>query len=164
MNDEAIISSLQLVKSSFRDCPNIAVETERVVRNETAHFTSYGWLKALCPGMEAFAPDYPYEWTSLKSFWDNNNQFIPMGIVPMVESSSAMMESRGERNFIQFADTDSAFMAVATVLYNRRNANGTADAGEWFSNRPDAVGVAARAKYDAVADNITPHFCIDNNI
>jgi len=161
---QSLINSLKLVKSSYPDCPNLAVEVERVARNETEHFMSWGFLRSLSCGMEAFAPDYPYGW-GLRDFWDNHNEYIPAGTIPMVENNSAEMASRGSRNFIKFVDTDSSLMSVAEVLYQRRDkATNKADAGEWFSFRTDAVGVAARAKYDAVADSIIAHLCIENNL
>ena len=160
-----LINSLKLVKTSYPDCPNLAVEVERVCRNETEHFKSIGFLRSLSCGMEAFAPDYPYGWSNLREFWDNYNQYIPAGTIPMVENNSAEMASRGSRNFIKFVDTDSSLMSVAEVLYQRRDkATKKADAGEWFSFRTDAVGIAARAKYDSVTNNITPHICIDNGL
>lgn len=162
---QLLVNSLRLVKTSYPDCPNLAVEVERVARVESEHFKSTGFLRSLSCGMEAFAEDYPYGWSNLRDFWDNYNQYIPQGTITMVETDSAEMASRGSRNFIQFSDTDSSLMSVAEVLYQRRDkVTGKADAGEWFSFRTDAVGVAARAKYDAVAHNITPHLCIDNNL
>ena len=56
--DEEIKSALQKVKDTFG--LNVAIQIEKVFRNETAHFKSQGFLNSFSAGMEATIAIYPY--------------------------------------------------------------------------------------------------------
>lgn len=96
----------------------IAENVERIFRLETDHFTSTGYVKTGAAGMLAFAPEYPYGFNSLKSFWDNNPEFAPTGI----------WEDKRGYKYLKFKD-EGGFMTVAQVLLLRGN-----DPGRYFAD------------------------------
>ncbi len=152
MKDEEIISALKAVANTYGK--PMAINVEKLFRNETRHFASGGFVRTLSPGMEAAAQIFPYGWSSLKNFWSANPNYAPIGLDKQVENSSAMLESRGERTFIKFPNITSAMMSVAELLKLRGG-----DPGTWFSNASDANGVAARAKYNGELSKIIARFC-----
>ena len=131
--DQEIISALKKVKYLYGK--PAAIKVEALFRNETAHFKSGNFAITFSPGMEAVKlPNgsvlpYPYGWTSLKEFWENNPNYKPIGLHMQVENSSRALKSRGERAFIKFASIESSFMTVAYRLQKKGW-----NTGAWFSN------------------------------
>lgn len=131
--EKAIIAALTKIKDLYRK--PAAIKVEALFRNETRHFKSGNYAVTLSPGMEAVKrPDgsalpYPYGWTSLRKFWDENPQYKPTGLHLQVENDSGQAKSRGERAFIKFPSVEAGFMTVAKRLQD----NGW-DTGTWFAN------------------------------
>lgn len=134
--EKEIIESLTKIRNLYGKIA--AVKIESLFRNETRHFKSTQYAATFSPGMEAVKRadgsvlPYPYGWTSLRKFWDENPQYKPIGLHMQVENDSGMMKSRGERAFIKFASIEAGFMAVAERLKNKGW-----DTGAWVSNDKD---------------------------
>lgn len=136
--EKEIIAAIAKVKGLYGKPSSIKVEA--VFRNETRHFKSGNFAKTYSPGMEAVKrPDgsvlpYPYGWTSLRTFWDENPQYKPTGLYMQVENDSGQAKSRGERAFIKFPSVEAAFITVAKRLQMKGW-----DTGAWFAdaNHPD---------------------------
>lgn len=147
ITDNLIISALKVVAEKFGI--EQAKEVERVFRNETKHFKSGGFEKTLSPGMEAFGETSPWGWKVAIGYWLVNTKYAPTEIIPLVENSSGMMESRGERKFLKFASLEASMMTVAYILHSRGG-----DGGSWFS----VTDAAQRLKYNDYLKQIIPHF------
>jgi len=103
-----------------------AKKLEKLVRWETAHFTSNGFKKTLSAGMEATKTKFPYGWTSLSSYWKLQPDAAPL-------NEFAKMTDSGNRtvNFLVFKSFLGALKTIAKVLDNRNW-----DIGSWYSNEP----------------------------
>lgn len=136
--EKEIIAAITKVNEAYGK--PAAIKVEALFRNETRHFKSGNYAATFSPGMEAVKkPDgsalpYPYGWTSLREFWDQNPQYKPTGIHLQVENDSGQAKSRGERAFIKFPSVEAAFMTVAKRLQMKGW-----DTGAWFAdaNHPD---------------------------
>ncbi|MEI6487333.1 MAG: hypothetical protein WCP52_00150 [Bacteroidota bacterium] len=98
--------------------------------------------------MEAFSDISPYGWHKCESFWTNNHNYHPIGILKMKENTSALMESRGERRFVKFDTIEAAMMTVADVI-NKADGNG----GAWNSN-----DVTVQKKYSDYLATVLPRY------
>jgi len=147
MKEEDLLNAFKLIVDKFGW--QFASIIEQVFRNETNHFKSSNFLKTFSAGMEAFSDVEPYGWSSAKQYWRDNKAYAPVGIYKQVENSSAILDSRGVRRFIQFASLEASLMTVAHII-NIRGGNG----GSWFS----VTDKAAQAKYNAALNQIIPRF------
>lgn len=122
----------------------IARNVEKIYRLETAHFTSGQYLRTGSAGMLATAGSnyqYPYGWTSLKSWWDTNPLRKPIGTVRWKSKSGKIY------HYIAFPGA-LGFLALAEILKIRNN-----NAGSWYSTQP-----AQQAEYEAKLANITTQY------
>jgi hypothetical protein len=127
MIEKEIESALNKVKEVYG--VNYAKRLEQLFRNETAHFKSGNFLKTLSPGMEVGAKViYPYGWSSLFEFWENNPQYKPTGTHSQAENTSALAKKRGVRTFIKFGSVEASMMTVAHLIKLRGG-----NFGAWFS-------------------------------
>lgn len=122
-----------------------AKRLEQLFRNETSHFKSGNFLKTLSAGMEVGAKViYPYGWSSLVDFWENNPQYKPTGTYSQAENTSALAQKRGVRTFIKFGSVEASMMTVAHLIKLRGGRFGS-----WFSTKADQ-----QLKYEHELDNI----------
>jgi len=85
--------------------PEIAVLTEKVMRLETAHFTSPIYLKTGSGNITAFNNEYPYGWTyELKPFWEENEEMKPVGIFENVNNNWKYLQFYGKTGIINVAE------------------------------------------------------------
>lgn len=140
------------IKNAFAEVlkiygPDLAKETEKIFRLETRHFKSGNFLKTLSPGMEATKFQFPFGWTSLTKLWSETN-FAPLGTFAQTENDTAIMKSKGIKNYIVFPDIESAVFSVAEILRKRGG-----KAGTWF-----AIERKAQETYQQYADKVKPKF------
>jgi hypothetical protein len=135
MIEKEIESALNKVKEVYG--VNHAKRLEQLFRNETAHFKSGNFLKTLSAGMEVGAKViYPYGWSSLFEFWENNPQYKPTGTHSQAENTSALAKKRGVRTFIKFGSVEASMMTVAHLIKLRGG-----NFGRWFATQdhPDKI-------------------------
>jgi len=121
---------------------------EQLFRNETGHFKSSLFPITWGAGMEAFAPEFPYGWTRLNIFWLDNKDYQPIGIHKMIENTSELQQSRGERKFIVFENLTASMMSVA------KDIELIGGFGAWFDNNK-----ADQTAYEQTLNSIIPHYC-----
>lgn len=116
-----------------------ARKLERMVRWETAHFTSNAFKKTFAAGMEATKTTFPYGWTSLASYWKLQPDSAPLNeFVVMTDSGGRKVK------FLKFKSFLGALKTMAKFL-----SNNNWNAGEWYSNDPEAQKMYA-SKIDTV--------------
>ena len=118
---------------------------EQLFRLETAHFTSVQWKVCNTAGMEVFAKEFPYGWSTLKKYADQN------GLKASDFSTYTMTENRTgkQKTFIVFPNAYTSFMFVAFLL-NSRGWN----AGSWYSTDP-IKQMTYMAKLTAITPKLT---------
>ncbi len=131
--EASIKSALQKVKDMYGK--ETAINVEKIFRWETRHFQSGGFKNTNAPGMEAVMvtnsegkkvpKSYPYGWTSLKSFWDANPKYKPMGIYTTPENVTGIIKP-----FLIFPTIEGSMLTLAFWLQTRRP-------GNWFSTMPE---------------------------
>ncbi len=104
---------------------------ERMYRLETAHFKSEQFKKGFTAGMEAFSDKFPYKWSSLQAFIEEE----ATDLSPSDFSTFTMREGgTGKiKTFIKFPSIPDAFNFLAFVL-NKRKWN----YGSWYSTKPES--------------------------
>lgn len=149
MTESTIMQALKNVATVYGN--EYAIGCERLFRNETRHFKSSNFFKTFSPGMEAVKGlnNMPYGWGSLKTFWENNTRYAPIGLHRQVENTSALAQSRGERVFIAFPNVEAAMMTLCEFI--RIKGQGW---GRWFSKDKET-----QAKYETYLKTIKPRYC-----
>jgi hypothetical protein len=128
---------------ALKKYPRSIVENcERIFRLETSHFSSLQFLKTWSPGMERFAPSYPYGWTTLdKIFWSSNPIHKPIGIFTMPENKTGITKT-----FLKFLTLTDSVLTVCAFLQNNGN-----NPAAWYSKDE-----TAQAHYQKTLDGIIP--------
>jgi hypothetical protein len=116
-----IKQSFQKAKSHYSD--DIVRNAERIYRLETNHFKSGQFQGSGSAGMEKAADSFPYGWNSLKTFWNENLAYRPIGFKPYTESGTGKT-----KYFLNFPTIEGGVMTVCEVLKLRGN-----NAGAWYS-------------------------------
>lgn len=107
----------------------IARNAEKIMRLESAHFTSKGFKITKGAGMQATTNNFPYGWNSHKKFWLSNLMLMPTKLHTMNENKQADIPNSGiVRKFIVFP---SYYAGVAALCYFLQQHNN--NAGRWFS-------------------------------
>lgn len=128
--NEAIRAGLRYVMDVYGR--EYAENIERLIRWETAHFTSKQWKQGNTAGMESTAPNFPYGWSSLETWADLN------GIAPDQFSTYKMIENNTNisKDFIRFPSVYAFIAFLAWFIKNRRSGR----MGYWYSlNETNAV-------------------------
>lgn len=122
---------------------------ERLMRWETAHFKSKQFGLTYSAGMEV--PDgikkFPYGWTSMKKFWEDNPNFAPVGWVTMHENAGDQADKNADR-FVKFPSFKAALFSLCEYLVKYGN-----NAGRWYS-----TDAAAQARYEDKLRTVKPRF------
>jgi len=122
------------IKQAFIDLKKIFTKetlqvTEKILRLETAHFSSGGYKNTLGAGMEVFKNSFPYGWNSLKIFWEQNPQFAPVKFWTVNENVQKDVKNSGvKKTFLVFPSVISGIATTAQIMKLRGN-----NAGAWFS-------------------------------
>lgn len=123
---------------------------EQLFRNETRHFKSSLFLETYGAGMEATVNSFPYGWNRLSKFWNENPNYAPNGVFKMIENTSELQVSRGERKFITFPNLTASMMTVA------KDIELIGHFGAWFNNiEKDQI------VYEQTLNSIIPHYTIE---
>lgn len=110
-----------------------AQNIERVLRWETAHFTSKQWLQGNTAGMEATTTNFPFGWSSLQEFT------LAYQLDPDLFTTYTMVENNTgiTKRFIRFPDAGTFVLFLAWFIYTKRNGR----FGYWYSlNEASARG------------------------
>ena len=109
-----------LYRIAFDYGEDVASTVEKMLRWETAHFTSAGFLRTRAAGMEAVSKTYPYGWSIPAAVWSSNPDYKPTGLTRMIDS--------GNRDvwFITFSHVYHAAVVMAEYVKKYR-------AGRWYS-------------------------------
>lgn len=120
---EQLASALKLIQDQYG--VEYARDIERLIRWETAHFTSQQWKQGNTAGMEATAPTWPYGWNSLETF------ATMFSIDPALFSTYSMIENNTNvtKTFIRFPNIYSFVLFLAWFIANRRQGR----IGYWYS-------------------------------
>jgi len=102
-----------------------AEQIEKVLRWETAHFTSKQWLQGNTAGMEATSLNFPFGWSSLQEFVNT------YGLDPGDFSTYTMVENNTgiTKRFIKFPDVYTFIVFLAWFIKTKRNGR----IGNWYS-------------------------------
>lgn len=133
------VSSLQDV---FKDIEakygtDVAQNVEKIYRLETAHFTSTGYHNTGAAGMMSFSSEYPYGWYEFTSYWAENKDYKPIGVVTLQGSDNQ------PHNYLKF-NNFGGFYTLAEFLKNHNN-----NPGRWNS-----LDAAQQQSYNNAIDNI----------
>lgn len=109
-----------LYRIAFYQGIEVAQEVERMLRWETAHFTSEGFRLTRAAGMEAVSKTYPYGWSLPVPLWTNNPDVRPAGLTRMIDSGNRDVQ------FITFKHVYHAMLVMADYIVRYR-------AGRWYS-------------------------------
>lgn len=102
-----------------------AEQIEKVLRWETAHFTSKQWLQGFTAGMEATNTSFPFGWSSLQEFTTNFGLNAgDFSTYTMVENNTGIT-----KRFIKFPDPYTFVVFLAWFIKNKRNGR----IGNWYS-------------------------------
>jgi hypothetical protein len=151
--DSVIITALKAVDSAFGY--DMAVNVERLFRNETNHFRSQNFLRTKCPGMEISRRDtiLPYGWISCADLWKSHKQFAPIGLFRQKENNSLLAKAEGIQTFLVFPSVKACMMTVAWHLHKADPTH--KNPGVWFAR--DKV---LQNKYSDYLLGIYPRFCV----
>ena len=124
--EQDAVKALKAAEKKFGT--DAAALLERVMRWETAHFTSGQYKRTGSPGMEIGGSNksYPYGWVTPVGLWEKNPQYKPIGTYTTPENQTGKIKT-----FIKFPSVEAAVMTLGEVLKNR-NWN----AGSWYSTNP----------------------------
>ena len=135
-----------VLKFAFKTVVNkygveIARNTERIIRLETAHFTSNLWIKYNNAGMQAVENDFPYGWESMRKLWGESVPKMVNGVIPLKENKQKDVKGSGIiQSFIIFSNPLAQILSIATFLLNHDN-----DAGDWFAAKEsEQIGYEAK--------------------
>lgn len=140
-----------ILKLKQKQGQDIAELIERVIRRETAHFTSGQYKRTGSPGMETGyingdtdkpKKQFPYGW-ALRDFWTKNPKYAPSGTYTMPENKTGI-----KKTFIVFPSVEAATFTLAEHL-RKKNWN----AGAWYSTKP-----SLQADYNRELNRIIPRF------
>jgi hypothetical protein len=102
-----------------------AEQIEKVLRWETAHFTSKQWLQGNTAGMEATSLNFPFGWSSLQEFVDNYGlNSGDFSTYTMVENNTGIT-----KRFIKFPDVYTFIVFLAWFIKTKREGR----IGYWYS-------------------------------
>lgn len=104
---------------------------ERLIRLETANFTSKQWTEFNTAGMEAFENNFPYGWSSLDEWAEAMN--LPENLFYL----GSMRENQTgiEKQFIGFPDPYLFTLFLAWFIQTKR----AGQVGKWYSLNNDSA-------------------------
>jgi hypothetical protein len=106
-----------------------AKNVERLLRWETAHFKSRQWKNGSTAGMEATTEKFPFGWSSLKKFVNENNiSENKFSTYKMIENNTGITKT-----FIKFPDEFTFIIFLAWFIRNVRNNR----FGYWYSTNEE---------------------------
>lgn len=139
----------QDAKNAFQELKKVYTPSqvgvvEKIMRLETAHFTSGNYKLTGSGGMEIATGKnlFPYGWTTPAKLWASS-VFRPTGTKTMKENGTGKLKT-----FLVFPTVKAAVFTIAEVMKNR-NFN----AGSWFSNNQ-----AEQEKYNKSINAIKARF------
>jgi hypothetical protein len=138
--EKTIRAGMDAVKARYGI--SIAQSVERIFRLETNHFRSGGWKATLAPGMHPFAKKQPYNWSSLRAFWDATPAARPIGVDTLTEGGTNL-----KRDYLVFNNIG-GFLTLAEVMKIRGNNPGT-----WYSTDPTKI-----SQYNGSLSSIKTHY------
>ena len=83
----------------------------------------------------------------LSKFWNDNPKYAPNGVFKMIENTSELQVSRGERKFITFPTLVASMMTVA------KDIELVGRFGAWFNNLEKD-----QTRYEQTLNSIIPHY------
>jgi hypothetical protein len=127
-----------------------AENIERVLRWETAHFTSKQWKDGNTAGMEATTINFPFGWSSLQEFT------LAYQLDPDLFSTYTMVENNTgiTKRFIRFPDPGTFVLFLAWFIYTKRNGR----FGYWYS-----LNEASARSYEEKIAGVIPRFVNEIN-
>jgi len=136
------------MNEAFRDIEStygteIARNTEAIMRLETAHFTSVGYRLTNGAGMLKQDLNFPYGFTSLRTFWNSNPEFAPTDIINMRGSDGMYYD------YLKFKGNGQLY-TIAEFLKTHGN-----NAGRWNSTEQ-----AQQDYYNNIISNITTTYIV----
>ena len=145
-NDNDLKSALAEVLSVYgRD---YAENVERVLRWETAHFSSKQWKEGNTAGMEATTTNFPYGWNSLLEF------ATAYQIDPDLFTTYTMVENNTgiTKRFIRFPDAETFVLFLAWFIQSKRGGR----FGYWYS-----LNEASARSYEDKISGVVPRIVND---
>lgn len=142
--DEQTYSLKMSFKVALRLYPvEIVRNTEKLIRLETAHFTSNLWKKYHNAGMQATSYEFPYGWSSMSRLWGSDPTIEPLGTRPLRENTQKDVKGSGKiQLFIEFPSYMSQIAVVCEFLKQHQN-----DVGGWFAlKESDQLAYEAKIK------------------
>lgn len=128
---------------------SIVRNAERLIRLETAHFTSKLWKNYNNAGMQATTYDYPYGWGSMRNLWTINHAIRPLNCKPLKENIQSDVKGSGKiQLFLNFPSMLAQIQALCEFLKQHNN-----DVGDWFALRE-----SDQLSYEAKIKSIKAHF------
>lgn len=133
--DAQIEDALYKVKNMYG--VNFARQIERVLRQETAHFSSGGWLATNGAGMEATNRNFPFGWPSLAEFVEQQGAALNLspGDFTILEMQENNSDDEEPETFIVWPNVYSFIVFLAWFIQNVRGGR----AGYWYSLKEDSA-------------------------
>ena len=143
-----------LLKMSFNSMLSlyeisVVRNAERLIRLETAHFTSKLWKNYNNAGMQATTYEFPFGWGSMRNLWTINNAIRPLNCKPLKENKQSDVKGSGKiQLFLNFPTMFSQIKTLCEFLKQHNN-----DVGAWF-----AIKEGDQLAYEAKIKSIKARF------